>query len=86
MTLCFINREPQSNSRYLYRIETRRDFATAYQLRVDKAGQTLHVFVDDEELETLTLSGLSDARVGLYSDGGGEILAKNILYYRVKNK
>lgn len=84
--LRFINREPQSNSRYLYRIETRRDFATAYQLRVDKAGQTLHVFVDDEELETLTLSGLSDARVGLYSDGGGEILAKNILYYRVKNK
>lgn len=79
----FINQNPRSNNRYLYRIETRHDFAGTYQLRIDKRGKTIHVYIDDVEMTVLSLSKPVPTRIGLYSDTSKQILAKNILYFQI---
>ena len=82
--LRFINKDPRSNNRYLYRIETRHDFASTNQLRIDKRGKTIHVFVDDTEQATVSLSKPAATRIGLFCDTAQQILVRNILYYQVK--
>ena len=82
--LRFINKDPQSNNRYLYRIETRHDFASINQLRIDKRGKAIHIFVDDSEQATVCLSKPAATRIGLFSDTVQQILVRNILYYQVK--
>jgi hypothetical protein len=82
--LRFINKNPRSNNRYLYRIETQHDFASTNQLRIDKRGKTIHVFVDDSEQATLSLNKPAATRIGLFSDTVQQILVRNILYYQVK--
>lgn len=81
--LRMINAHPTQYSRLIYRILTERSSAADCQLRVEKRGATLHLFVDDEELSTVTTPRLTAARIGFLSDGQAQLHVANTLYYPV---
>ncbi|MBO4443434.1 MAG: family 43 glycosylhydrolase [Bacteroidaceae bacterium] len=81
--LRMLNRNPKQNHRSVYRIRTVQDFAAATQLRIDRSGNDIHVYVDDDELATVTHPRLGEAQVGLWSDGEADLHVSNTLFYPV---
>ena len=81
--LRFINKDPQQHNRNIYRIKTTRDIASDMQLRIEKRGNEIHIFVDNRELSTITQKKAAPARVGLIADENSNVVVKNVLYYPV---
>lgn len=79
--LRMINADPTDHSRNIYRIRTKRQFAAAQQLRVEKDGRILHVFVDNREIVALTMKKDLAARIGVFSDGNAEVSVADMLWY-----
>lgn len=79
-----INRNPVDHQRHVYRMETRRDVAAQYQLRVDRRGDTVVVYVDRNEVARYQINQLPPARVGLFNDGQARVNVMNTFYYRIK--
>lgn len=79
--LRMINTGAQDERRHIYRIGVRKEFSAACQLRVVRQCGKLYIYVDDEEKAIMDTDWLPATRTGLYSDGDGEVLVKDILYY-----
>jgi len=79
-----INSEPTDLQRHVYRIETRCDLASQYQLRVERREGELYIYLDNHEMEHILLSHSLPARIGLFSDGKDSVFVENSLYYPVK--
>ena len=79
-----INRDPVDHQRHVYRMETRRDVAAQYQLRVERRGDTIVVYVDRNEVGRYQINQLPPARVGLFNDGQARVNVMNTFYYRIK--
>lgn len=82
--LRLINVDPTEHSRLVYKLKTTRLFQQQNQLRVEKRGPRLHVFVDNRCLATVDMpGGAVAARIGLYSDPGVQAVLRSDLYYPV---
>lgn len=79
-----INSEPTDLQRHVYRIETRCDLASQYQLRVERREGELYIYLDNHEMEHILLKHSLPARIGLFSDGKDSVFVENSLYYPVK--
>jgi len=82
--LRMINKNPRDHNRNIYRIKATAAMQSDNQLRVDRRGRQLHIFLNDREMSAVTLKNDVPTRIGLYSDGTADVTAKNILYYHVK--
>ena len=65
-------------------METRRDVAAQYQLRVERRGDAIVVYVDRNEVGRFQINQLPPARVGLFNDGQARVNVMNTFYYRIK--
>jgi GH43 family beta-xylosidase len=81
--LRIINKDPVDYNRNIYRIKTVRDFSSNNQVRIDKRGGDIHIFVNDNEMNVVKLKKPTPTRIGLYSDGTANITVSNILYYKI---
>lgn len=81
-----INADPRNYDRPFYRIRTRRDFKADYQLRMEKEGPELHLFVDNREVALLTVKDSIPWRAGLFSDGAAPVRVSNTLWYHIERK
>lgn len=82
--LRFINRNATDNHRHIYRLKAGIERQTVNQLRVERRGRDIHVFVNDRPFGTVTLAKDVPARCGLVSDGVAGVTVGNTLYYVVK--
>ncbi len=76
-----INAGAEDRHRHIYRIGVRKEFSSAVQIRVERRGDKLYTYVDNEEKNVTDCGWLPGTRVGLYGDGEGEVKVKDILYY-----
>ena len=81
--LRLINVDPTEHSRLVYKLKTTRDFQQQNQLRVEKRGRQLHVFVNNRCLATVDMPKAVPARIGLYSDPGVQAVLRSDLYFPV---
>ena len=81
--LRFINRSATDMHRNIYRIKVDSERQTVNQLRIERRGKTLHVFVNDRAFGTVTLAHDAPTQCGLMSDGAANVTVGNILYYVV---
>lgn len=81
--LRMLNRNPKQNHRSVYRIRTIQDFAAATQLRICREGDNIHVYVNDNELATVTHPRLGSATVGLWSDGAADVNVANTFFFPI---
>lgn len=81
--LRMINKDPLDHNRNIYRIKTVDDFSANNQLRIDKRGGELHIFINDKEMEIIKTRKPVPTRIGLYSDRTADVTVSNMLYYRV---
>lgn len=82
--LRFINRSATDNHRHIYRLKAGTERQTVNQLRVERRGKDLHVFVNGRPFGTVALPKDVPAGCGLLSDGAAEVTVGNVLYYVVK--
>ena len=82
----FINSDPQQGRRLIYKLKTTRAFESDMQLRVEKRGADINVFVGNRLLSTVKEKTAVPTRVGLYSDGNADVRAKSLLFYPVFNE
>lgn len=81
--LRMINNDPTQHHRLIYKLKTTRDFQQQNQLRVEKRGAQVHLFVNNRELATVDMPKAEPARIGLYSDPGTKATLRSNLYYPV---
>lgn len=81
--LRLINSEPTDMHRNVYRMKVGSDRQTVNQLRVDRRGADMHVFVNGVCHATLRLPANVPTRCGLVSDGRASVTVGNALYYVV---
>lgn len=82
--LRFINSRPTDMHRNIYRLKVENTAQAVNQLRVDRRGRQIHVFVNDRPFGTVTLPKDVATRCGLVSDGESGVTVGNVLYYPVK--
>lgn len=81
--LRFINREATDMHRNIYRIKVGSERQTVNQLRVERRGKDIHVYVNDRSFGVVTLAHDVPTRCGLVSDGAAKVTVGNVLYYVV---
>lgn len=81
--LRFINREATDMHRNIYRIKVGSERQTVNQLRVERRGKDIHVYVNDRSFGVVTLAHDVPTRCGLVSDGTAKVTVGNVLYYVV---
>ena len=81
--LRFINADPEQHARIIYKIQTTRAFEQRNQLRVEKRGDQLAVYVNNRPMATVDWQLAQPARVGLYTDGTVSPVVVSNLYYPV---
>lgn len=81
--LRFINREATDMHRNIYRIKVGSERQTVNQLRVERRGKDIHVYVNDRSFGVVTLAHDVPTRCGLLSDGAAKVTVGNVLYYVV---
>ena len=81
--LRFINREATDMHRNIYRIKVGSERQTVNQLRVERRGKDIHVYVNDRSFGGVTLAHDVPTRCGLLSDGAAKVTVGNVLYYVV---
>ncbi|MBQ8046885.1 MAG: family 43 glycosylhydrolase [Prevotella sp.] len=81
--LRLINADPEEHSRLVYRVKTTRQFEQINQIRVEKRGADVRIFVGNREMATVTMKKAVPARVGLYASEGAEATLVSDLYYPV---
>lgn len=81
--LRFINREATDMHRNIYRIKVGSERQTVNQLRVERRGKDIHVYVNDRLFGVVTLAHDVPTRCGLVSDGAAKVTVGNVLYYVV---
>lgn len=81
--LRFINRQATDMHRNIYRIKVGSDRQTVNQLRVERRGKDIHVYVNDRSFGVVTLAHDVPTRCGLVSDGAAKVTVGNVLYYVV---
>lgn len=79
--LRFINREATDMHRNIYRIKVGSERQTMNQLRVERRGKDIHVYVNDRSFGVVTLAHDVPTRCGLLSDGAAKVTVGNVLYY-----
>ena len=82
--LRFINADPTYHNRNIYRIGTVEEFAADCQLRIEKRGADIRIYVDNDLMTTVSTRSAKPARIGLWSDGVADASVQNMLYYIVK--
>lgn len=83
--LRFLNKDAKDNRRNIYRIRARVSRQTVNQLRVDRRGRQLYVYLNNRLCQVLTLSSAAPARCGLFAEGDGATV-NNTLYYVVSER
>ena len=83
--LRFLNKDAKDNRRNIYRIRARVSRQTVNQLRVDRRGRQLYVYLNNRLCQVLTLSSVAPARCGLFAEGDGATV-NNTLYYVVSER
>ena len=81
--LRFINRQATDMHRNIYRIKVGSERQTVNQLRVERRGKDIHVYVNDRSFGVVTLAHDVPTRCGLVSDGAAKVTVGNVLYYVV---
>ena len=81
--LRFINRKATDMHRNIYRIKVGSERQTVNQLRVERRGKDIHVYVNDRSFGVVTLAHDVPTRCGLLSDGAAKVTVGNVLYYVV---
>ena len=81
--LRFINRKATDMHRNIYRIKVGSERQTVNQLRVERRGKDIHVYVNDRSFGIVTLAHDVPTRCGLLSDGAAKVTVGNVLYYVV---
>ena len=81
--LRFINRQATDMHRNIYRIKVGSERQTVNQLRVERRGKDIHVYVNDRSFGVVTLAHDVPTRCGLLSDGAAKVTVGNVLYYVV---
>lgn len=81
--LRFINRQATDMHRNIYRIKVGSERQTVNQLRVERRGKDIHVYVNDRSFGIVTLAHDVPTRCGLLSDGAAKVTVGNVLYYVV---
>ena len=69
--------------RNIYRIKVGSERQTVNQLRVERRGKDIHVYVNDRLFGVVTLANDVPTRCGLVSDGAAKVTVGNVLYYVV---
>jgi GH43 family beta-xylosidase len=64
--LRFINKDPEDQRRYIYKIRTKEKFKTSYNLRFVKRGNVLYIGVDGHPTTQMKISN-TPSQVGIYS-------------------
>lgn len=82
--LRFINADPTQYNRNIYRIKTTSEFSSDCQLRIEKRGADIRIYVDNDLMTTVSARSAAAARIGLWSDGVADATVRNMLYYVVK--
>lgn len=78
--LRFINRQATDMHRNIYRIKVGSERQTVNQLRVERRGKDIHVYVNDRSFGVVTLAHDVPTRCGLVSDGAAKVTVGNVLY------
>lgn len=81
--LRFINREATDMHRNIYRIKVGSERQTMNQLRVERRGKDIHMYVNDRSFGVVTIAHDVPTRCGLLSDGAAKVTVGNVLYYVV---
>lgn len=81
--LRFINRKATDMHRNIYRIKVGSERQTVNQLRVERRGKDIHVYVNDRSFGIVTLAHDVPTCCGLLSDGAAKVTVGNVLYYVV---
>ena len=81
--LRFINREATDMHRNIYRIKVGSERQTVNQLRVERRGKDIHMYVNDRSFGVVTIAHDVPTRCGLLSDGAAKVTVGNVLYYVV---
>ena len=69
--------------RNIYRIKVGSERQTVNQLRVERRGKDIHVYVNDRSFGVVTLAHDVPTRCGLVADGAAKVTVGNVLYYVV---
>ena len=78
------NSDPTEYGRQIYRIYSKHNFSANYQIRMDKRGKELHLFIDNREMAVLPIEEDLVWRPGLFSDGKAPVHVCNTLWYHIR--
>lgn len=81
--LRFINRSATDMHRNIYRIKVGSERQSVNQLRVERRGREVRLFLNDRLMQTVTLAKDAATRCGLVSDGAAAVTVGNALWYVV---
>ncbi|WP_462374701.1 family 43 glycosylhydrolase [Segatella buccae] len=84
--LRFINATPTDMQRNIYRIKVGEERQSVNQLRIDRQGKEIHIFLNNRDYGYVTLKKDLPTRCGLFSDGQATVTVNNTLYYVVTLK
>ena len=72
--------------RNIYRIKVGEERQSVNQLRIDRQGKEIHIFLNNRDYGYVTLKKDLPTRCGLFSDGQATVTVNNTLYYVVTLK
>lgn len=82
--LRMINKDPRQNDRNIYKVKTSRAFELSNQLRIEKRGADIHIFLGQREMNTVCLKESIPSRPAIIADAKSDVIVSNTLYYVVK--
>ena len=82
--LRFTNSSPTDTQRHLYRIKASVKRTSANQLRVERRGHKIHLYVNERDIATVILKNNFAARCGLVNSGEETVWVTDALWYVVE--